>query len=434
MTGHWRFSILGFVPLFCFDLFAADLKTTVSDSAHRVLGLNDVAILLPYNEHPDLFTTAPEINDKPSIASDGQSFVPSWILRKIGETNSEDFNMRTNELFNFELDSSLSPEELSEYKNLLPTEVRTGGDEGIFVGSKLKYAYRLASIRFDPCADDLAVTTAKLGIDHCRGEIRLVWQAVQKDARGKFAFVDNNIHAIYSVASQEFPSIVNRLRSLNTSLPDPHGEALTAQPDIVREGIKGQYYRGINALVQEYAHASHLTNLAFVAQTAAGGHWTFLKFAVKGKKAKALFVPDSGSEHLHEKSVQRLTLSSFSGLGTPSPIGSHGDNIYEAVDAKDRFEKAARLENPRLHDVSDLDCASCHTIDHQRKILEEENPNLSVARDAYRSTHWNLEVLHPIPNFVSLQIFSYFPPTAVRIAPRAIHEAAETSDFIEAHY
>ncbi|RYZ48412.1 MAG: hypothetical protein EOP07_25805, partial [Proteobacteria bacterium] len=340
MTGLWRFSILGFFGFFILNLYAADANMDRSETAHRVLGLNDVAILLPYNEHPDLFTNAPDMSDKPNIAGDGQSFVPSWILRKIGETNNEDFNQRTNEIFNFEFESSLSPEEKSEYKNLLPSEVRAGGDEGLFIGSKLKYSYRLASIRIDPCADAIAIRAADLGPESCRGELRLVWQAVQKNARGTFAFLDNNIHAIYSLTQKEMHSIVQTMRALNSSVIDPHGEALRAQPDIVREGIKGPYYRAIDALVQQYAHASRLTHLAFVAQTNAGGHWTFLKFALTGKKAKALPIAESGSEHLQEKLVQRITLSGFSGLGTPSPIGARGDNIYEARDAKDRFEKA----------------------------------------------------------------------------------------------
>jgi hypothetical protein len=434
MTGLWQFSILSFFGLSCVQLTAADQSVSATVAEHRVLGLNDVAILLPYNEHPDLFTSAPEITEKPSIAGDGQSFVPSWILKKIGETNAEDFNLRSNELFNLELNSSLSAEEQSEYDNLLPTEVRSGVNEGIFLGSQLKFAYRLTSVRFDPCADALVLRAANLIPDQCRAEIRLVWQAVQKNAQGRFAFVDNNIHAIYSLSSKDFAVIAQKLRSLKTGSLSPYGQALSPQPDIAAEGSQGQYYRGLNAIVQEYAHANRLTHLAFVAQTAAGGHWTFLKFAIEGRKATAQFVPSSSSEHLHQKSVQRLTLTSFDGLGTPSPIGAHADNIYKAVDAKDGLERANRLENPRLHDASDLDCASCHTIDHQKKILLNENPRQYYEAAAYRSEKWNLSARYPIPNFVSLQIFSYFPPVAVRIAARVIHEAAETCDFIETYY
>lgn len=324
----------------------------------------------------------------------------------------------------------MNPMEASDYEALLPKEVKTGGEEGIYSNSELVNPFRLASIRIDPCANQLI-----RGASPCLPELRLVWQAVRRNADGEWNFVDSNVHSIYRLGPESFEELLNTLRALRATYHSTpfqlHQTPLAPHPEIAREGLDGIYYQTLERLLTKHAVSANLSHLAYFSQTAAGGHWIMLKYELNGKRATPLPIPGSKTTYIKEKFVQRLTLSSYAGLGKPSPLGPIEDNLYREELVAARFTAANRIENPRLHDVSDRDCASCHTVEHQRQILKEGLGNSqSIGIDAYRSKTWNLDAHYPIPSFASLQIFSYFPPRAVRIAARVIHDTAESADFV----
>ncbi len=373
------------------------------------LGLNDVSILLPYQKFPGLFQQAPKLNEipnpelfaagLPAAELDGQAFVSADILLKIDRTLQDD---------NKNLD------ELSVFFRMTPQNF---------------FEYRLAGIRFDPCANQLEVGKDE---SKCRHEFRLVWQ--QRDVK-RNRFLDNNIHAIHQMTSEQFQEIVASLRQLKSQAKtDTLAMALQPNPTIVEEGLESSYYKGIIGLVHRYVRASNLIEVAFLAETNQSGHWPMLKLKANDGEFSAITIP--GTETKENGSsffVQRM--DGRSTLDDPIPLGNGKDNLFTAVDDKAKFANAFRIENPLKHSAHETDCAGCHRASLEKLEALEKNPALKAPKDAYRSksqSNWNLQALFPKSNEQSLQLFSYFL-NAAEISPRTINESAEVADFINSH-
>jgi hypothetical protein len=394
-------SILGLAFLLSAPSFGSPAASKLRNQAPKVmLGLNDVSILLPYNTRPELFTTAPRIDATPDPETfakglpaapvDGSAFVPEDILRSIDKVLADD---------------SENQDELSVFFRVAPQKM---------------FEYRLAAIRFDPCANVLSI---KGDETKCRHEFRLVWQHAKRNR-----FEDNNIHAIYQMNDIQFAEIVATLRELKASAKvDSLGEALQPNPTIAAEGLDSAYYRGVIGLVHRYIRASNLIDIAFLAETSQGGHWPMLKLGVKDKVASTLPLVATDSPELK---VQRM--DSRGRLDLPFPLGTTKDAIFNVEDPQTLFANAVRLQNPRLHDVDNLDCASCHRSELIKQDLGDLSSFVSP-EGAYVNKNWNLKALFGIADQESLQMFSFFFGS-VKIAPRVINESAEVADYINSRY
>lgn len=444
------------VALSCGNPEQATKAALRSEGASQAeLGLNDVSVLLPYDTVPELISSGLLGSDKPdpdafapgaeALPLDGESFIPSWVLHAIETELAADRALREQEGLAEDFDWSNASWDDYDIERALRGGF-VGNERPGFATRSEKEIFRLVSLRFDPCVNSLHINGNE---DACKQQMRFVWQGVRDDRR----LIDSNIHAIYELKRDEFRSIVDTLRFLvKESGLDTLKEPLQPQPVIRKQGLSGSYYKGIIGIVHRFARSANLKHIAFFTDTLGGlqGHWPMLKFDVKDNRPLRTAIPGI---HVRAnevpKFVQRLDGDRGS-LSVPSPLPAAADTLYpefkvpvEEIDGAEgrrvdpeivaiKAEHAFRLENPKLHDAANLDCASCHTADFEKRGLSRRRDAVPTV-DAYKSSRWNLSVLQTIPDFTSLQMFSFFTGS-FRIAPRTINESAEAADRVNALY
>jgi hypothetical protein len=386
------------------------------------LGLNDVAIMFPYESHPDMIAKAPTAD----------AFIPSSSIDEIKKILIDDQNIHKKENFAF----------------------GKIGDEAIEADIALQGAkdgptpFRLASIRVDPCGNSIGrVATG----DACAHEVRMVWQPLEL-VDSKVFTRDLNLHSIYRLDDSSFASFLQGLRSLRSSSA-AKSEALQPHPIMAEEGSEGPYFKGLIQLLTASVGPKNLHRIAFFADTNPSfmGHWPMLAFDIVDGAIVRSPSPTLGhAEGEVQKIVQRIE-GAPRRLGEPLPTGKFANNLFPLFDdtvAKDEAEmlaffgafltkkyvSALAIDNPTIHEPANADCASCHmaTIEKFKVKREMDSMGLEIPKVEFTSNRWNLETKVD-ENFsnTSLQIFSYFQSQS-KIAPRAIHDAAHSADMIEA--
>lgn len=393
-----------------------------STPAKIALGLNDVAIMLPYESHPDMIAKAPTAD----------AFVPASSIDEIKKILIDDQDIHKKEDFAF----------------------GKIGDESIEADIALQGAkdsatpFRLASIRVDPCGNSIGRKTTG---DACAHELRMVWQPLEL-VDGKVFTKDLNLHSIYRLDEPSFALFLKGLRALRTDSADK-SEALQPHPIMAKEGSEGAYYNGLMNLLKASVGPKNLHRIAFFADTNPNfmGHWPMLAFDIIDGAIVRSPSPTLGhADGETQKLVQRIE-GAPRRLGEPLPTGNFENNLFPLFDetlAKDETEMLAlfgafltkkyvstlAIDNPTIHEPANADCASCHmaTIEKFKVKREMESMGLEIPKLEFTSDRWNLETkVDETFSNTSLQIFSYFKSQS-KIAPRAIHDAAHSADLIEA--
>lgn len=412
-----------------------------SESSAVKLGLNDVAIILPYKSSPGLLELAPTAFNKPAPARyapgadalplDGEGFVPNTVLQEISAILMDDRAIHEKE--NFAFGTVGNPE--------VEGKVTASGAENS------DSPYRFVSMRLDPCANILHING---NLSSCERNIRLVFQPLHLE-NGKVSAIDNNVHAIYQPDERTFASFVNGVRDLRAAAgAAARDEGLSLHPVIAREGLEGPYFKGLIGLMHRYLRASSLSRIAFFGDTNTAhlGHWPMVAFNVKDGKAVRIALPKLAVQAGEEtKLVQRIEGATSGFLQEPAPRGDMKPSLFPPMTPPDpaemegfikaflteKYQAAVQVENPDKHDPFTSDCASCHMAAATRLGLAKEMRGMGLElpeADAYRSQSFNLksdvtsEFSHQ-----ALQIFSYFK-TEPKIAPRAVHDAAASADFL----
>lgn len=395
----------------------------------KPLGLNDVSIFMPIHTNPDILPLLPRLSDAPNPGAyiadfkddpyEGQPFVYAW-----------------------------TEEERIKSHGLLP---------GRFTPQDI-HDFRLVSIRIDPCTNGLQATQP----EDCVRELRLVWQLLDTEENrnklGSSAVLDSNIHTLYTLSREEFSDVLKTMRSLHEEASiDTIAMPLLPHPVIAKEGVSSNYLKGVLGLVNRYARASKLTEVAsFIGISSI--EWRMAHIAVKDGQAAPFPIPTQvdfdAKPSLRMTSTNDTSLNSdFGGGGTghafPIPQMSRFFGP-EAAKMPERMPKTIEqkvtnmfaIENPTMHNPKNMDCVSCHIASKQMSWLEDGERYLGTkmpaletfAKFRYTSSRWNLEAQFPIAEN-SLQIFSFDRGVLTRpvIAPRVINDSAETLDFISKH-
>ncbi len=386
------------------------------------LGLNDVAILMPYESHPDMIATAPTV----------AGFVPPFAIEEIQKILLADEQTHASENFAF---GNLGDQTLE------PDIANLGSLDG-------PTPFRLVSIRIDPCANSLA--RLKNG-EACVHEVRNIWQPMTIEG-GKAFTIDVNLHSIHRLDDKAFKLFIKDLRALRT-ISAPKSEALSANPTLVREGKNGHYFEGLMHLLKTQIGLQNLKRVAFFADTNPNflGHWTMLAFDLEGEKIIRAPSPTLGKQPgENQKLVQRIE-GAPNRLGEPRPLGDFADNLFPPMPepasrdeasmmelAKNfllnKYQRALALENPQLHEPANADCASCHmaVIEKFKLKRELEAMGLALPKEEFKADEWNLSSqVTPDSSPTALQIFSFFKNQS-RIAPRVIHDAVLSAERINA--
>lgn len=427
----------------------------VTSTTKPVLGLNDVSVLFPYVEHPELFEITPKLNSKRD--KDTWRFLSGDTLDAIHRALKDDETLRINEGFAYG--------GVSEQQHF----------EGRFIKDQIEN-FRLVSFRIDPCANLSKLSLTRLDVEtNCHAEFRLVWQAMEPRDGGIHAR-DVNLHLIYKLSQDRFKDLVASLRDIKQRLDpeasiSPVTSPLGANPLMLDKRTSEEAIASYLSIVKTFATVHTLKSIAAMGDSAPNfaGHWPMLMMDFKQGQwvarplenvalseqvktgRKPVFL-DNGKVEMVEvavkesvKTVQRIN-GGMGDLMDPEPFGlinlpfkdrfklyrNEGDiRLLEAY--QDNLEQRA---NPHLHSVSNLDCGSCHTIDQDKESLlasVEELKENQPSQSTFKLFDWNLEKVYPTPSRTSLQMFSMFLGR-YSVRQRVINESALVAERIRQHY
>ncbi len=376
------------------------------------LGMNDVSILFPNHQNPAYLAQMPNLagardphSFDETVANTGSAgFIPGWV-----------------------------GQELANNLQNRPAGDTTPDTAGRFAATDLK-AFQVASMRIDPCPNDLQ---AKGDDQLCVRQLRIIWQ-VQTRELGPFA-MDQNIHTVHHLSETEFRDILTKLRAMHRegSL-DTIEMPLTVQPVIQKEGPQSPYLKGALSIIHRYARADNTMIVALLRRNDFET-WSMTTLSVNpttgGLLQPALIgvvPPLAGGEapRVQNFSANRQSGSSFLLV---FPKSASPDSI--AVDAAASIPNAHAFENPRLHNPLTTDCSSCHQAAHlsqAEKYLSSLSPD-EAAKNMYASKTWNTKPLLPDPSDrTSLQMFS-FNAGLPKVSPRVANETANVLDYLLSH-
>lgn len=441
---------------------------------NATLGLNDVAILMPYVSVQQLLAAAPspfEITNPAkyaagldSLPADGKAFIPAEVVEEISKILVEDLKIRRQE----------RQESLGlDFVNMDDTEAF------LAQAPKKPQNYRLSSIRIDPCSNYGEIKSSK---SDCVHEVRVVWQFFELDHY--VSALGSNFHSIYQLDDKTFTAFVKGLRDIRAKAgAAPLDEALSPHPVIAREGPNGNYFKGLVGLMHRYLRVANLRAVSFHDETGTLDHspwWKHWAMTVVGlNNGKIIRIPPPGLAQESGKKVklvQRFGLERPEERGSrggdpwqdseshneygseeimPSPVGSQKDSFYPTLanareNALTRYRNAFLVQNPMLHNRNNTDCMSCHSAEahkqNAREALEYKTSGeelkklLAPPANAFVSKSWNTlpsQVANysrdngtAWPVFHSLQMFSYQEHNWV-ITPHVINDAALSAELIK---
>lgn len=363
---------------------AADAATTVDP---RLLGLNDVSILLPLPSGP----TAQGYLSASSSGAKG-ALLPQSVFAQIPGF-------------------PVMPSEGLEYDKM-----------------------RVVSVRFDPC------NVAQPG-DPCAAQVRMVMQPVTAAGSTK----DSALHLFYSLTSEQFAAVVTALRSLRTMAAGATNGPLDVHPVLAAQGMSGAYATALNALLLANAGEQNLTKMTFFLRapplqevwffggfTRSNGMLTRLNIQGVGtSNQRVIHTPSDNDGFEYAFTPEATTPEDHRALLSTAQMDAATDEAR-----RDAFAGFLRVENPDAHTVDALPCAGCHVSTfvtgraRQRFSLADE----MFAAHVFRSSRHDLTVrglAAQTPS--SLRAFGYFHGD-VMISQRTVNESAKVADEIERLY
>ncbi|RYZ75425.1 MAG: hypothetical protein EOP04_33340, partial [Proteobacteria bacterium] len=178
--SHFMTVTLGFALASCSVKTSSQLK---ADDKIQ-LGLNDVAIMMPYETRPELLKEALK----------AESFIPVEAMDEINKILSDDRAIHEQESFAFGPIGELEFE-----KNILSLAAPDSATP-----------LRMVSMRIDPCGNFL---TKKDTGANCHHEVRIVWQPLALE-EGVPTTRDINLHSIYHLNDETFSHFIQGIRKL----------------------------------------------------------------------------------------------------------------------------------------------------------------------------------------------------------------------------
>lgn len=321
----------------------------------------------------------------------------------------------------------LSPESSGELGELLPLEVFqllprivTDLDEETLYRSALK----VVAVRVDPCFQE--------NDGPCQKQIRLVWQPLVNE--GGWTTLDASIHTFYTFDSQTWANLLVSLRSL----PTENGPTLRVHQKISDEGLGGNHWRAWSALLSKHVGRANLTRATAMSVNPLGNVWFFAGLNISGKEMTPIEIGRvGGNSQAYATQLGTVGQNEFRAAMNPSPLDEEFflKLLRDSRAAAESFSKeeiisatrsALKMENPRLTNPGNVDCASCHAAHVAPSWAGRKLPMLNweetFAEDLFKS---GPERFLPIPESDAnvLRAFGYFKDRPI-VSRRVANETA----------
>jgi hypothetical protein len=231
---------------------------------------------------------------------------------------------------------------------------------------------RVVGLRMDPCFVKPAPAVG------CQAQVRMVWQPVELYSTKWFAG-DIAVHTFYDLPEADFSRLVTRLEKLKSDYGSTVlDEVLTVNPLLKRFGLESAYAKELFAILLTQVGAKHLSQATFTQLSGSGNVWVFGGFIVNGTQITELPIPRiAGPTQTFANNPSLLSPTYFQfGSMSPEPRGADTFNLLirdsRSISPADEPEvvestmSAIRVENPKNHNASTMDCVSCHTAQAAR--------------------------------------------------------------------
>ena len=314
---------------------------------------------------------------------------------------------------------------------LVPESVRTP-PTSIF-GKAMSAEHRIIAARVDHCFPG---TEEK----PCVRQIRLTADAVVENPEtGIVSTTDQPIHLFYELTNSAFKELVSELRALKAlANGETDGKALSVNPVMKKEGLDGPYARKLNDIIARFAGEE---NLVRIADMNLGGKFT-------GSSSRVFFQRDLNENFLPIPGTltgggeEAVTQAVFSQVGnrfgflTVGPRNSKFELLWRhqtndlgpflneptQTEIEEAVNDMFRIDNPKLSDVTNTDCVSCHIAERVRKAVVE-NPESALSEMAFtnefKNRRYDLTPTHNGLDIIFEKMFGYSdtaPSVSVRVA------------------
>lgn len=323
--------------------------------------------------------------------------------------------------------SLLSLDSAGDAGALLPVSARNGLPSILFQFPNFETALiehaRVVGARIDPCFPG--------AMGACRKQLRLVAQPFHTIAQPPTA-VDTTMHLFYDLNDAEFAGLVAGVRSLKQRAGNKTAcKPLGPHPVMLEEGLGGPYATQLKALILSVAGIRTLSKVAFMRLGFPGEIWTFSMFDRVNAAWVATPIP------LITQTSQMFVIPDVPMSPrdiNPAPSGVTLLpllNLQERVSASDAqlqpiFDRAFRLENPKLESPATADCVSCHVADRSRRETEFARNKTYTSTLQYKNALFDLSVVTGRTDLTAQRAFGYFE-RQVSVNQRVINESADVA-------
>ncbi len=271
----------------------------------------------------------------------------------------------------------------------------------------------VTAARLDPCFKEGGPGAV------CQPQVRLVLQPVV-DGQAR----DASIHAFYDVPEREVVRAIARLTALRLERAIEGRRPLGVHPLLEDEGVRGV----VGDIVLDAVAAGHLAHFTQITVHGDDAAWTFeFRPFVDGAPGEG----DARQQHVLSRSPTTITVS-------VTPAGDSDDDFSVLLDEElaaaapvaeqqAAYDRAARVENPGIHDPGTIDCARCHLAAAARAAATARSP-LVDSPDAFVSATHDLTpgTVFSNPQFIHAFAWRH---TDLAVNARVVNEAAVSADL-----
>ncbi len=247
--------------------------------------------------------------------------------------------------------------------------------------------FRVVALRIDPCFPNLDFKHP----ENCRAQIRLVWQVLRFENH-QVTSRDTAIHTFYEITQPELQQLLSEISQLKkNSSAVPAGQPLSVHPIISQQGLHGDYWQNLRALVLSLTGANRLSR--FTLMVGANPFWTFQGFDVANNSARKISIPvlDKPIEVFSNFSRNSLNYLGGVGLNPQSP-----DAFNELVSNSQQFahgqqtlkqktvDAIFRVESPKFNNPETINCSSCHVAQGARSWFLRNSFEVDLENNPFR--------------------------------------------------
>jgi hypothetical protein len=276
-------------------------------------------------------------------------------------------------------------------------------------------ALTVTAARLDPCFREGGPEAA------CRPQLRLVLQPVFDGVAR-----DASLHVFYAVDEDVVVRAVARLMQLRLARSEDGRQALGLHPLLQDEAGRAD----VAAVVVDVLAAARLEQFTQITVHGGDAAWTF---EFREFRDGAPTEGDARQQHLLSTTPDVIDMSVTPTSGSddafPVLLDDEAADLASIEEQQAAFDRAARVENPGIHDPGTIDCATCHVAAPARVAARARSPLVDGA-DTFTSLRHDLT---PSPVFANPQFIHAFAwrGTSLAINQRVVNEAALSADVFE---